>query len=85
MFVRNFLAEPKWIPGTVVTRNGPVSLEVELINGKVVCRHIDQVLICKGVTSAFTPADDSFVEDLPSSPYVSATSQESSGSVSNPT
>ena len=35
---------PKWIQGKVVKVTGPLSYQVELESGLVVCRHVDRVL-----------------------------------------
>ena len=44
VFVENFTSRsPRWIPGTVVKVNGPLSYEVELENRTRVRRHVDHV------------------------------------------
>ena len=42
--VRNYLKDPKWLPGTIIQETGPVSARVELEDGTVVRRHHDQLL-----------------------------------------
>lgn len=41
---RNFGNGSRWLPGTVVYRNGPGNYQVETGDGTVVNRHIDQLL-----------------------------------------
>ncbi|XP_060742372.1 uncharacterized protein K02A2.6-like [Tachysurus vachellii] len=44
VLVRNFTYGPKWIPGHIDTMTGPLSCKVMLGDGRVVRRHVDQVL-----------------------------------------
>lgn len=52
---RNYVRGPRWLPGTVVSRNGPSNYQVSTTEGNVVTRHIDQLIkkrqpgIVKGV------------------------------------
>ena len=42
--VENFLTKkPRWIAGTIVKVTGPLSYEVELVNGLRVRQHVDNV------------------------------------------
>lgn len=41
---RNFSSGPRWLPGTVVNKDGPASYRVETGDGTVVSRHIDQLV-----------------------------------------
>ena len=44
VYVENFpTKKPRWIAGTIVKITGPLSYEVELINGSRVRRHVDSV------------------------------------------
>ena len=44
IYVKDFSTTPvSWIPGKVVKITGPLSYHVELISGRVVCRHVDAV------------------------------------------
>ena len=50
VFVRDFAASSQtWLPGTVVGQRGPLSLDVELEDGRVLRRHVDHVRVrsCK--------------------------------------
>ena len=42
--VRNYFRGPKWIPGTIIQENGPLSARIELEDGTVVRRHQDQLV-----------------------------------------
>ena len=44
VLVQNYNGEPKWVPGTILSRLGSRSYEV-LADGKVWKRHIDQLLM----------------------------------------
>lgn len=41
---RNYGSGPRWLPGTVVNRNGPSSYDVSTEDGAVVKKHIDQII-----------------------------------------
>ena len=43
---KNFATGPKWLSGTVKTKTGPVSYEVELDDGRIIRRHIDHLYVC---------------------------------------
>ena len=43
MYVLNFRAGEKWIPGKIIQSNGPVSFCIQLQNGKIVRRHQDHL------------------------------------------
>ncbi|XP_061729319.1 uncharacterized protein K02A2.6-like [Cydia pomonella] len=52
---RNYGKGAKWLPGTVVSKGGPSSYQVETTDGSLVNRHIDQLIK--------TTAEDSTVTD----------------------
>lgn len=41
---RNFSSGPRWLPGTIVSKEGPSSYKVETGDGNVINRHIDQLI-----------------------------------------
>lgn len=43
VFIRNYLAGPKWLPGVVTEITGPVSYKVRTIDGRLWKRHVDQI------------------------------------------
>ena len=43
VYVLNFRAGEKWIPGKIIQVNGPVSFCIQLQNGKIVRRHQDHL------------------------------------------
>ena len=43
VFAKNYASGEKWLPGTIASRKGPVSFEVELSNGRKCRRHQDQL------------------------------------------
>ena len=43
VMVMNYRSSDKWIPGTVLKKLGPVTYCIEIDNGKIVKRHIDQL------------------------------------------
>ena len=43
VMVRNLRDGPKWVPGVIIERTGPVSYLVEMSNGMIWKRHIDQI------------------------------------------
>ena len=43
VLVRNLREGPKWLPGTIVEKTGPVSYRVE-VSDQIWCRHADQLL-----------------------------------------
>ena len=44
VFVKNFSGSPKWIPGKVMQRTGTTNYVVELSQGGLVHRHINQMI-----------------------------------------
>jgi len=42
VWLRNYSGNPKWIPGTIVTKTGPVSFKVES-KDQIYKRHVDQI------------------------------------------
>ena len=50
VFVRNFTAGSQtWLPATVVSKRGPLSLDIQLEDGQVLKRHVDHIQVhsCK--------------------------------------
>lgn len=43
VWCRNYSTGPKWIEGTVVKKNGPLSYSIQLKDSRVVKRHLDQI------------------------------------------
>ena len=43
VMVMNYRSSDKWIPGTVLKKLGPVTYCIEIDNGKIIKRHIDQL------------------------------------------
>ena len=43
VFVKNFTSGPVWLPGKVTNTKGSCSYEVELLDGRIVCRHGDHI------------------------------------------
>ena len=43
VMVRNYHGDTKWIPGTVLKKLGPVTYSVDIGDGWMVKRHIDQL------------------------------------------
>lgn len=48
---RNYSRGPRWLPGTVTSKDGPSSYQVTSDNGDVVSRHIDQLIQKKSSSS----------------------------------
>ena len=46
VFVKNHLSKsPRWLPGQITQRTGPLSYVVQLHSGRTVCIHVDQIRI----------------------------------------
>ena len=43
MFVRDFASRPVWLSGTIECLHGPVSFDIQTVDGRVVYRHIEHV------------------------------------------
>ena len=43
VYARNYARGPQWLPGRVIVKTGPVSYKVELTDGRVWKRHVDQI------------------------------------------
>ena len=52
MYAHNFRHFPPWLAGKIVKTTGPLSFEVEMLDGRVISQHQDY--ICKCLTSAGT-------------------------------
>ena len=58
VLLRNFLAGPEWIVGTIVNSRGPVSYMVKLANGRHVRCHVDHLWKTETpITSSDTEAE----------------------------
>ncbi len=44
VMARDYLSAKKWIPGVIETSSGPTMYKVKIYNGKIIVRHIDQLL-----------------------------------------
>ena len=44
VMARDYLSAKKWIPGVIESSSGPTMYRIKLNNGKVVVRHVDQLL-----------------------------------------
>ena len=60
VMAHNLRPGPKWIPGTIVGRNGPLSYVVQVEGGQVWKRHIEQLR-----EVGDTPVGDIPVEEPP--------------------
>ena len=58
VFIRNFLAGKKWSSGTVSQISGLISYNVTLVDGHVICEHVDHVCACTSSTADENPDDD---------------------------
>ena len=58
MFVHNFVAIKKWSSGNVFQISGKVSYNVTLVDGHVICEHVDHVHACTFSTADVNPDDD---------------------------
>ena len=45
VFIRNFVAGPKWLASTILKAQGPLSYEMEMSDGRVARRHVDHIRI----------------------------------------
>ena len=61
VFVRNFSAGCKWLPGVIVECKGPLSFLVILNDGQTVRRHIDHIR----TRTVDPPAELSIEDELP--------------------
>ena len=71
VFVKNFQAGDKWLPGTISKRSGPVSFEVQMSNGCIRRCHQDQL---KRRIVEVT-MEDSIEMEIPTPPVASSNSQ----------
>ena len=58
MFIHNFLAGKKWSSGTVSQISGLISYNVTLVDGHVICKHVDYVRACTSSTADENLDDD---------------------------
>ena len=71
VYVEDFTAtKQKWIPGTIQKTTGPLSYDVELLNGSTVKRHVDSIRARHSNTEAVAavPEDDDAYQLIPSTP-----------------
>ena len=70
VYARNFSSGPTWLEGTIVEIRGPLSFRIELGDGRIVRRHVDQIRAnhATGVHPSVTPgeADNDAADSLPS-------------------
>ncbi|KAM7312980.1 uncharacterized protein ISCGN_002903 [Ixodes scapularis] len=83
VLVRNYRSSPRWLRGTVLKKNGPVSYQVQVTTprGKFIWRrHLDQLLSQTRPTATPVPSDtddaEGFLVFSPGEPSVPATVQE---------
>ena len=63
MFVKNFSGvPPRWLPGKVLRVTGPLSYEVEPLDGRIVCRHVESCTMEENSSDASEHTDE--VEEL---------------------
>jgi len=61
---RNFRDGPKWLPGKVLERTGPVSYKV-VVNGLIWRCHVDQLQSYAGLTVEESVSEEMNLEDFP--------------------
>ena len=54
VLARDYGGADKWVPGIVLQRLGPITYSIEISNGRIVKRHIDQL---KPRVKARTPSE----------------------------
>ena len=75
MLVRKFASGPRWLPGELLQRTGPVSFTAQLSDDRVVRRHQDQILsrTCNQPISELvaspTRMEHRILPDIPTSPF----------------
>ncbi len=80
VYTKNFSSGPTWIPGKVQKRTGPLSYIIELGNGQVVRRHIDQVRTKHVVAPAGTAMElETSLQDVEELPLTEPVSPAPSG------
>ena len=84
MLVRNYRPSEDWIPGTVVDRKGPHSCTVQVANGQLWHRHIEQLKEMRGsphedVLKNSSDIDTQSYEASPATPRITDTTPESGG------
>ena len=57
VMVRDYRHADKWVPGTVVKKLGPVTYRVDIGNGNIVKRHVDQLTQRQDTRSAIPPGN----------------------------
>ena len=59
------MAGPKWLAGSILKAQGPLSYEVEISDGRVARRHVDHIRIRTVPDTAHPTADEDGVPMLP--------------------
>ncbi len=57
VMARDYLSSKKWIPGVIETSSGPTMYKVKIYNGKIIVRHIDQLLPADSQNDQLPPDD----------------------------
>ena len=71
VLAKNHGQGPPWIPGKILKQSGAVTFMVELTDGIVICRHLDQLKLdmtnpAESGSEPFTTADASIPDCTPS-------------------
>ena len=61
--IRDFNTGNGWIPGTISKTNGPLSFNVKLQDGRIVCQHTDHIL-SRSTPPANSPSDWMSMSDI---------------------
>ena len=64
VYVNEFPTKKIWSPGTVVSKNGPVSAQIQLENGTIV-RHLQDPIQHRKQNVVVPPAEGGLPEDVP--------------------
>ena len=69
VMVRDYRGPDKWIPGIILKKLGPVTYSVEVTQGRIMKRHIDQLRLREDsasvTTTPSTTPTDSIMDDYP--------------------
>ena len=65
VYARNYSSGPKWLPGVVVGVEGSVVFEVQLGDGRVIRRHVDQLRSRVAITDEEVPRTEEPTEGVP--------------------
>ena len=78
VYVEMFFSSPhKWLPGTITTVSGPLSYHIQLSDGRLCRRHVDNIRKCYHEVPIDIPTSDSdlYYPDFPRSSSDSTPSQ----------